>query len=107
LEVRKGNPRMKEYQDGEPSEWIEGKYLVLPDWTALPRRCVKTNRAVNDGEYRTVVLPWLPKWLKIVMCLSPFFCCSRRISCGIVVICRLESRGRFGTATCCESCWLA
>ena len=57
----------------QPSEGIDGKFLVLTDRTALPPRCVRTNRPVSEREYQTWDLPWLPLWLKIVMCISPAF----------------------------------
>jgi hypothetical protein len=46
---------------------IDGKLLVLTDKTALPLRCVKTNQPVEESEYRTWDLPWIPSWLRILM----------------------------------------
>jgi hypothetical protein len=57
----------------QPSEWIDGKYLVLTDRTALPPRCVKTNVPVGERECQMWDLPWLPPALKILMCIGPFF----------------------------------
>ena len=57
----------------QPSEGIDGRFLVLTDRTALPPRCVRTNRPVSEREYHTWDLPWLPLWLKIVMCIAPAF----------------------------------
>lgn len=57
----------------QSAEWIDGKFLVLTDRTALPPRCVRTNRPVSELEYHTLALPWLPGWLKVVMCVSPAF----------------------------------
>jgi hypothetical protein len=57
----------------QPSEGIDGQFLVLTDWTALPPRCVRTNEPVSERERQILNLPWMPRWLKIVMCLSPVF----------------------------------
>jgi hypothetical protein len=57
----------------QPSEWIDGKFLVLTDRSALPPRCVRTNRPVSERECQTWDLPWLPLPLKIVMCVAPVF----------------------------------
>ena len=56
----------------QTSEWIDGKYLVITDRTALPPRCVQTNQPVSEHECQTLDLPWLPTALKIAMCLVPF-----------------------------------
>lgn len=56
----------------QPSEWIDGNYLVLTDRTALPLRCVRTNQPVSERECQTLDLPWIPPTLKIAMCLVPF-----------------------------------
>lgn len=55
----------------QPSEWIDGKYLVLTDRTALPPRCVKTNAPVSERECQMFDLPWLSPALKVVMCIAP------------------------------------
>ena len=57
----------------QPSEWIDGKFLVLTDRTALPPRCVRTNQPVSERECQTWDLPWLPLSLRIVMCVAPMF----------------------------------
>jgi hypothetical protein len=57
----------------QPSDWIDGKFLVLPTRTALPQRCVRTNRPVSERDYRVLDLPYLPRGLRIVMCLVPAF----------------------------------
>jgi hypothetical protein len=57
----------------QPTHAIDGDFLVLTDRTALPLRCVRTNRPVSEREYQTWDLPWLPLSLKIVMCLAPAF----------------------------------
>jgi hypothetical protein len=57
----------------QPSQVIDGKFLVPTDRTALPPRCVRTNRPVSERDYHTLDLPWLPLWLKIVMCIAPAF----------------------------------
>jgi hypothetical protein len=57
----------------EPCEGVDGKFLVLTDRTSLPLRCVRTNRPVSEREYHTWSLPWLPLWLKVVMCVAPAF----------------------------------
>lgn len=57
----------------QPTEGVDGKYLILTDRTSLPLRCVRTNRPVNEREYQTWNLPWLPLWLKVVMCIAPAF----------------------------------
>jgi hypothetical protein len=57
----------------QPSEWIDGTFLVLTDRTALPQRCVRTNRPVSEREYRIIDLRYLPGGLRIAMCLMPAF----------------------------------
>jgi hypothetical protein len=57
----------------QPSERIDGSFLVLTDRTALPPRCVQTNQPVSERECQIWNLPWLPPWLTIVMCISPVF----------------------------------
>ncbi|QEG33280.1 hypothetical protein Pr1d_05410 [Bythopirellula goksoeyrii] len=54
------------------SNRIEGKFLVVEDKTALPMRCIRTNRSIGAEEYRHWDLPYIPKWLVIVMLISPF-----------------------------------
>jgi hypothetical protein len=63
---------MAELMD-QPAERIDGAFLVLSDWTALPARCVKTNLPVSERECQLMNLPWMPLWLKVVMCISPVF----------------------------------
>ena len=55
------------------SSHVDGNELVIVDKTALPQRCVKTNRPISEPEYTTWDLPYIPTWLKILMLMAPFF----------------------------------
>lgn len=55
------------------SQAIDGKFVVLTDKTALPPRCVRTNLPLQEHEYRTWDLPWIPGWLKFIMLVAPAF----------------------------------
>lgn len=52
---------------------VEPPYLVIPTKTALPHRCVATNEPISDAEYTTWDLPYIPRWLIVMMFMGPFF----------------------------------
>ncbi len=51
---------------------VEGELLVIPTMTALPRRCVQTNESVEESEYSTWDIPFIPSWLKLWMLVAWF-----------------------------------
>ena len=52
---------------------FDGDLLVLKDKTALPMRCVHTDKPVTDRDYRNLDLGYIPSWLKVLSLLMPFF----------------------------------
>jgi hypothetical protein len=55
----------------QPSDWVDGQFLVLADRTALPPRCIHTNQPVSERECEIFNLPWIEPTLKLAMCFVP------------------------------------
>jgi hypothetical protein len=52
---------------------VERQYLVVPSLTALPKQCIVTNQPVDEADYEVWDLPYIPRWLVILMFLGVFF----------------------------------
>ena len=51
---------------------VDGDCLVIPSLTALPRRCVRTNVDISEQEYTAWDIPFISRWLALLMLISWF-----------------------------------
>ncbi|BBO32130.1 hypothetical protein [Lacipirellula parvula] len=64
---------MAKPQAAQLQPWVDGSCVVIPTQTALPQRCIITNEPVESSEYQVWNLPYIPRWLLMLMFMGPFF----------------------------------
>jgi hypothetical protein len=55
----------------EPPVRVDGVEIVVPTWTILPARCVKTNEPVPEEQMINKKFVWSPRWIWALFLVNP------------------------------------